>query len=309
MADEPSRHYADPKVIGRISRLEFRARQVVEGFISGTHKSPFHGFSVEFASHREYVPGDEVKHVDWKVWARADRLFIKQYEEETNLRCTLLLDCSRSMAYGESEGDRGMGKFGCAATIAACLAWYVHRQQDAVGLVTFDRDVRARLEPSTNPSHLQALMEKLEGCRPDGNTDVAAVFERLAAEIHRRGVLVLISDLFLPVETLREALSRFRHRRHDTVVIQVLHADELDFAFRDSTLFRGLESADQVMVDPAALRKAYLAEIEGFQARVREACAACGADYLRVRTDEPLDAALAAYLHFRQRTARVSARR
>ena len=303
MADNDQSDFLDPRVLNRIGRLELRARNIVEGTISGLHRSPFSGFSVEFASHREYVPGDEIKHIDWKVWARADRLYIKQYEEETNLRCTILLDCSRSMAYGD-EGP-GMSKFGYAATMAASLAYLLQRQQDGVGLVLFDTAVRLNLPVSSHPSHMRRIMHELNEAKPDRETDVSDVFHRLAEEIPKRGLIVLISDLFVDAETLTRALSHFRHRRHEVIVLHVMHDDELEFPFRDNTLFRGLEQDVELMTDPRALRKAYLAALEKFQALVRRQCANGGMDYVLAATGDPMDAALSAYLAFRRRSART----
>jgi uncharacterized protein (DUF58 family) len=299
--------YLDPKVITKISRLDLKARLVVEGFISGQHRSPYHGFSVEFASHREYVPGDETKYIDWKVWARADRFYVKQYEEETNLRTTLLLDCSKSMRYGQAGG--GVSKFDYGATAAASLAYLLQQQQDAVGLVAFDTQVRCNLPSSSHPSHLKLLFHELEKLQPDQRTDVAEIFHRLAEEIHRRGLVVLISDLFLDTDTLLEALRHFRHRRHEVVVFHVLHDDELNFPFQDNTLFRGLEIPAELLTEPRALRKSYLEALERFLSKVRRICASCGIDYVQVNTKTPLDAVLSAYLVFRQKTLRASRRR
>ncbi|MBM4019828.1 MAG: DUF58 domain-containing protein [Planctomycetes bacterium] len=301
------RNFLDPKVLTRIARLEVRARTVVEGFVSGLHRSPYHGLSVEFASHREYVPGDETKHIDWKVWARADRLYVKQYEEETNLRATLLVDASRSMRYGGADG--GMSKFTYACTVAASLAYLLHLQQDAVGLVTFDTAVRRSLPPSSHPSHLKLLLHELAGTEPDNRTDVAEVFHRLAEEITRRGLVVLVSDLLLDLGSLTRALQHFRHKRHEVVVFQVLHEDELVFPFQDNTMFRGLEVEQQILTEPRALRKAYLEALDGFLGRVRRTCADLGIDYMLMSTHDPLDAALASYLAFRRRKARAVLKR
>ena len=307
MATDDGRQYLDPKVLSKITRLDLRARSVVEGFISGLHKSPYHGFSVEFASHREYVPGDDIKHIDWKVWARADRFYIKQYEEETNLSSTILLDCSRSMAYGEPRD--GFTKFDYGCTVAASLAYLLQQQQDAVGLVTFDVGVRLNLPPSSHPSHLKLLLHELGSTRPDRRTDDSEIFHRLAEQITRRGLIVLISDLFVDVGTLTKALQHFRHKRHEVVVFQVMHHDELEFPFQDNVLFRGLEIDRQVLTEPRALRKAYLEAVERFLARVRKSCADNGIDYVLLSTAQPLDAALASYLAFRRRTGRATRRR
>ena len=303
MTNPTGRQYLDPKVLNRIARLDVRARTVVEGFISGLHKSPYQGYSVEFATHREYVHGDDIKHIDWKVWARADRYYIKQYEEETNLQSTVLLDASKSMRYGEASRDGRMSKFDYAATVAASLAYLLQQQQDAVGLVTFDTEVRRTLPPSSHPSHLKLLLHELSQTEPDHLTDVADVFHRLAEQIPRRGLVVLLSDLFLDLDSLRRSLQHFRHKRHEVVVLHVMHEDELEFPFQDNTLFRGLEIDREVLTEPRALRQAYLEAVGRFLGRVRRLCAAGGIDYMLMSTSDPLDAALASYLAFRQRTA------
>jgi uncharacterized protein (DUF58 family) len=307
----------DPRVLDKITRLDVRARSVVEGFITGLHRSPYHGFAVEFASHREYVPGDEIKHIDWKVWSKTDRLYIKEYEEETNLRCQILLDCSKSMRYGEgsqrlTEADRGgpgMSKFAYAATCAACLAYLLQQQQDAVGLVMFDQGLRKKLPASSHPSHLKLLVNELQLAQPDHRTDVGDVFRLLAESIGRRGLVVLISDLLVDLPTLKRSLQQFRARGHEVVVLQVLHEHELKFPFVDNTLFKGLELPAELLTEPRALRRAYLEELVRFQHEVRRTCATAGIDHRVLSTAEPLDAALAAYLAFRQKTHKAVGRR
>jgi uncharacterized protein (DUF58 family) len=305
VTEDTGRRFLDPKVLNRIARLEVRARTVVEGFISGLHKSPYQGYSVEFATHREYVPGDEMKHIDWKVWARADRYYVKQYEEETNLRSTLLVDCSRSMRYGEGGRDGRMSKFDYGATVAASLAYLLQQQQDAVGLVTFDTQVRQSLPPSSHPSHLKLLLHELARTEPDRRTDVSDVFHRLAEQLTRRGLVVLISDLLVDLEALRQTLQHFRHKRHEVILFHVMHEDELEFPFQDNTLFRGLEIEREVLTEPRALRRAYLESLEAYLERVRRLAAKGGVDYVLMSTADPLDAALASYLAFRRRTART----
>src|SRR5262245_5951726 len=212
--------YLDLKTLERIKRLDVRARLFVEGFITCQHKSPYHGFAVEFATHREYSPGDDIRHIDWKVWSRSDRLYIKEYEEETNLKCTILLDASKSMGYGQP-----WRKYDYAATAAASLAYLLQQQQDAVGLVTFSTKVQSHLPASAHPNHLKLMLHELEQTHPDDKTDVAKVFPELASHIRRRGMIVLISDLFLPIALLTEALAQFRLRRHEVIIFQVLHDD------------------------------------------------------------------------------------
>ncbi len=300
----PSRHL-DPKSIERISRLDVRARSVVEGFLTGQHRSPYHGFAIEFAGHREYVPGDELKHVDWRVWSRTDRLYIKEYEEETNLKCHLLLDCSKSMRYGE-QANPPWSKFDYAATAAASLAFLLQQQQDAVGLVTFDSRVREQLPASSHPSQLKRLLHVLEETRPEGTTDISRIFLDLAATLRTRGIVVLVSDLFLDLATLRTALENFRIRKHDVIIFHVLHDDELRFPFEENTQFRGLETDRELQTDPKSLRRSYLEIIEKYLADVRKLCGALGVDHVLLNTAEPLDAALASYLTLRQRLKRRS---
>jgi uncharacterized protein (DUF58 family) len=297
MSERPN--YLDPVVLERVRRLDVRARLVVEGFIAGQHRSPYHGYAVEFATHREYAPGDDLRHIDWKVWSRSDRLYIKQYEEETNLHCTLLVDASRSMAYGGS-----WRKYDYAATAAASLAYLLHQQQDAVGLVMFSRGVEKNLPASSHPANLKLLLNTLETTQPEDGTDLSRVFIEVARQIRRRGLVVLLSDLFVPRASLAEAIRQFRLRKHELVVFQVLHSDELTFPFADNTLFRGLEDAVQSQVEPRALRKSYLEAMEAFVGEVRGICARAGVDHVLMRTSDPLDAVLGRYLAFRQKVRR-----
>jgi len=308
MANSAVYNYLDPKTLERIKRLDVRARLVVEGFITGQHQSPYHGFAVEFASHREYVPGDDIKHIDWKVWSKTDRLYIKEYEEETNLKCTILLDCSKSMRYG-SKAAVPWSKFDYGATAAASLAYLLQQQQDAVGLVTFHRQVERYLPPSSHPTHLKRMFHELEQVTPDDQTDISNVFPELARQIRKRGLVVLISDLFLDLPTLAESLRQFRLRKHEVVVFHVLHADEINFPFQDNTQFRGLEVDQPLLAEPRALRNSYLEVLQDYLTKVRKLCANSGIDYVPLNTEEPLDAALAGYLTFRQRTWCKSHRR
>jgi uncharacterized protein (DUF58 family) len=301
------KNYLDPKTLNKIARLDVRARLVVEGFITGLHRSPYHGFAVEFAQHRQYVPGDEIKHIDWKVWSKTDRLYIKEYEEETNLKCTVLLDCSKSMRYGEHDKN-GLSKFDYGATLAACLTYLLQKQQDAVGLVTFDRAIKMNLPASASPAHVKKLVHELEQTEPDDRTDVHDAFHSLAEQIRRRGMVVLISDLFVDLPALTEALHHFRHRRHEVVVFQIMHEHEIDFPFQDNTLFKGLEIEQELMTEPRALRKAYLEAKDRFCDEVRRTCATSGIDYVLLSTADPLDAALSSYLAFRQKSAKAARR-
>lgn len=293
--------YLDPHAVDRLKRLDVRARLIVEGFISGQHKSPYHGCAVEFAAHREYSPGDDLRHIDWKVWSRSDRLYIKEYEEETNLECTLMVDCSRSMRYG--PGDR---KFDCAATAAASLAYLLVRQQDAVGLLTFASRVKTVLPPRVHPSQLKQILNELEQTEPDETTDAGRVFPELSEQVQRRGIVVLLSDLFLPPAALASMLKQLRLRRHEVIVFHVLHDDELTFPFGQHTLFRGLEQPLELRTDPRALRRSYLAAFEKFLSDVRRTCGELNVDYVLLNTRQPLEAALGAYLAIRQKARRTA---
>lgn len=308
MAATNPQRYLDPKTLQRISRLDVRARQVVEGFITGQHESPYNGFAVEFAAHREYTQGDDLRHIDWKVWSRTDRLYIKEYEEETNLRCTLLVDCSKSMRYG-SQSKTPWSKFDHAATAAASLTHLLQRQQDAVGLVTFGESIHTNLRANSHPSHLKRIVHELENTELEQQTDVGAVFRELGSQIGQRGLVCLFSDLFVDLDTLRKSLESFHHRSHEMIVFHVLHHDELEFPFENNTLFRGLEVDAQLHAEPRALRKSYLEVIRRFQEDVRTICASSGVDYVLVDTNEPLDAVLARYLTFRRQTRKLRHKR
>lgn len=291
------RKYLDPDVLAKISRLELRARMVVEGFVSGMHKSPYQGYAVEFASHREYVPGDDIRHIDWRLYARADRLYIKQYEEETNLRTHILLDCSRSMAYPQHVHDGRMNKFDYACTLAASLVYLLMHQQDACGLVLFDHDIREQIPPTSSTAQLQTMIELIERNPPDSTTDMKILFSRLAEQLRRRGLVIVISDLLTDVDEVIQGLQRLRYTGHDVIVLHVLDHDEVTFPFEDNTMFEGLEAPDvQLLTDPQSLRASYLEIVQRFISRVRSACMDHRIDYQLLSTRDPLDAGLSALL-------------
>lgn len=293
--------YLDPQALDKIKRLDVRARLVVEGFITGQHRSPYNGFAIEFATHREYAPGDDLRHIDWKVWSKTDRLYIKEYEEETNLNCHLLVDCSRSMRYGEKTG---WSKFDYAATAAASLGYLMQQQQDSVGLVMFSNKIDKALKSSSNPSHLKLILHELDQAQPDDKTDVSDPFFALAAQIRQRGMVVLFSDLFLDPDELAKSLSQFRLRKHEVVVFHVMHHDELEFPFQENTLFRGMEVEAELHTEPRALRKTYMEAVERYLARVRKVCAVAGIDHVLLDTSKPLGGVLSSYLNFRAKSRR-----
>lgn len=290
-----SKRYLRPEVTTRIRRLELKARRVVEGFLSGMHRSPYFGQSIEFLQHRQYTRGDEIRHIDWKVYARQDRLHIKQYEEETNLRLTLLVDRSASMAYGEGE----LNKFDYSASIAACLGYLALRQKDATGLYTFDTDVRGTIPAKSNQQQLPRILSMLDSVGADGRTDLTRVAKQVAQGIPRRGLVIIISDL-LGVDNLMEGLRVLRQRGHDVALFHVLHDDEMDFQFNGATRFEGLETEDFLNCNPRALREGYLEALEEFLNNTRRACGRLSIEYMQVRTSAPLDAVLAKFLATRQ---------
>jgi uncharacterized protein (DUF58 family) len=300
---DESLRFLDPQTLASLQGLDLAARLAVEGYVSGLHKSPYHGVSVEFAEHREYVPGDDLRHVDWKVWSRTDKLHLKQYEQETNLITYLLLDTSESMGYA-SEGH--VTKLQYAKFVAAAIAYLVLQQQDSVSLATFNTRVQNYLRPSGQPSHLKDVFQLMAGSPAGQKTDLAAIFHDLAERFRKRGLVVLISDLFDDPAQVIAGLRHFRHRRHDAVVFHILDPAELDFPFRQTTLFKGLEALGDVLAEPASLRRAYQLEINAFCDQVRKGSRAINVDYIQLRTDQRLDIALSEYLAARtQRLARA----
>jgi uncharacterized protein (DUF58 family) len=286
--------YLDPKVLARVQGLALRARLIVEGYVSGVHRSPFHGFSIEFAEHREYAPGDDLRYLDWKVLGRTDKYYLKQFEEETNLVCYLLLDTSQSMQY--QSGAAAMSKLEYAKCAAAALAYLVLQQQDSAGLVTYDREIRTLVRASSNPSHIKDLLHVMERSGAERKTATGAIFHDLAERFKKRGIVIVLSDLFDDVDAMMAGLRHFRHRRHEVILMHVLDPAEVEFPFRQTTLFRGLEQLPSVLVEPRALRKAYLEEFNRFVRRVKQGCRMQQIDYVALRTDQSLEVALSSYL-------------
>jgi len=288
-----------PEAIARIARLELRARAVVEGVLTGLHKSPYKGQSVEFLQHREYVRGDDLRRVDWKVWGRQDRLYVKEFEEETNLRLTLLVDGSASMDYRPLKAAAVgaapfLTKYDYAATLAASLAWLGLSHGDAVGCVLFDEAVRASVPARTKRSHLSSIVEVLESHVPGVARPTAflPVLRALAETLPRRGLVIVISDMLGDRDGIAKGMQLLRRRGHDLVLLHVMDDDELDFPFDGPTRFEGLELPDHIACNPRALREGYLAALEEFLAATRKQAAAARCDYSLIRTGEPLDAAL-----------------
>ena len=290
---ESSRYvYLEPSRIARLGNMSLVARQVVEGFISGLHRSPHRGFSVEFAEHREYSPGDSLRHLDWQALGRTDRLFIKQYEEETNLRAHLLLDCSASMGYGTA----GVTKFQYGCFLCACLSYLMLRQQDSVGLVAFDEDIRHTIPPGSTTAHFNILMRTLEGLQPGRTTNVAEQFHRLAERIRRRALLIVISDLFDDEQKVLQALGHFRHKKHEVILFHLFDPQERRLGFDRLLDFEDMETGDRLQVDARQVRNEYTRLVEEFIAFYTRAASERRIDYLVTQTDTPYDRVLAEFL-------------
>jgi uncharacterized protein (DUF58 family) len=299
---DPQR-YLDPLALAKVRGLELQARLIVEGYLSGMHKSPYHGFSVEFAQHREYVPGDDLKHLDWKVYSRTGRFYLKQYEEETNLALWLLVDASESMQYGsgpvDASGKPLVRKYDYACMAAAALSYLTLHQQDSVGLVTFDNQVRTLLRPSSQTSHLKQIVTILNQGAGRERTSLAPIFHDLAERIPRRGIIVVLSDLFDEVDDILTGLKHLRHKRHEVVVMQVLDRAEVEFPFHEATLFRGLEQYPELLTDPRSLRDGYLEQVRSFVHDLEHGCRFQNIDFVQLRTDHSLGVALSGYLAHR----------
>jgi uncharacterized protein (DUF58 family) len=293
-----ARQFLDPAVIARLGTLELKARTIVEGFLSGLHRSPFKGFSVEFAEYRQYIHGDDLSTIDWKVYARSDRYHVKKFEEETNLDCHLIVDVSGSMAYG----SHGLTKFDYAACLAASIAYLMNRQRDAVGLMAFDERIVEMLPASARPGHLRALLVTLDRLRLGRRTDVSKPLHQLADALTKRGLVVLISDLLDDPDAVIRGLRHFHFRGSDVVVFHVLDPDEIDFPFERATRFEDLETHEEVMAVPGLVRDHYRREISRLIDRYRRDLGAARIDYQLLRTTDPLELALLSYLSTRGRT-------
>ncbi len=288
----------DPTALAKFGKLDVVSRLIVEGYMIGQHKSPFKGASVEFVEHRQYYPGDEIRHIDWRAYGKTGRYYIKEFEEETNLRAYLLVDGSGSMAYGQST----LSKFDYARYLAAALGYLLVAQRDAVGLVTFDSEVRERIEPSTNPQAFQLITNSLENWKPGRETSLAGVMSTLIPTLKRRSLVILISDFFDHLDPLTNILQQFRHARHEVILFQVLAPEEQEFPFTRPTLFRNLEkSGHRLLVDTNRLRSTYLEQFRHFEETLAQTCGNVGVDLVKLVTTEPYHKALGRYLDARTR--------
>lgn len=297
--------WIDPAALMRIKNLEMRARVVVEGFFSGLHRSPYHGFSVEFTEYRQYTPGDDPRYLDWKLFARSDRYYIKRFEDETNLRCHLIVDLSRSMEYG----TLGFAKAEYARTLAATLAYFLNTQRDAAGLTTFHDAVLDYLPARYRPGHLRRLMLLLDRASAGTSTNLVQPLERAAELLRKRGVVVLVSDLLTPLDGLSSQLAALTSRGHEVLIFQVLDPTELKFEFTEASLFVDVESGRELYVDPQSVRAEYLRRFGEHQQQLQTIVDRLGVELIRTPTDRPLEKALADYLHSRGMKGKPTRRR
>lgn len=287
----------DPHTLAKLKGLHLRARHIVEGYVAGLHRSPYRGFSIEFAEHREYTPGDDLRHLDWKVYGKTDKLYLKQYEDETNLVCHLVVDASESMTY--RGPDAALSKFEYAQCLAAAIAWLVLHQQDAVSLVTFSQEMGTMLRPSSSPSQLKQIVQALEATRPSAKTSLGPILNELARRWTKRAIVLLFTDAFDDVPSILAGLKHLRHERHDVALFHVLDRAEIDFPFDRPMQFHGLEAVPSIQADPRAVQSAYRAEFAAYRQRLEQGCRAQEVDYELVATDRPFDLVLRSYLQRR----------
>ena len=298
-------NYIDPAALMRIRNLQLRARAVVDGFLGGLHRSPFHGFSVEFTEYRHYSPGDDLRFLDWRLFARSDHYYLRKFEDETNARCYLLVDLSRSMSFRSLEYDKAE----YARTVAATIAYFLTLQRDSIGLITFDEAIHDYIPARFRPGHLHQLMLRLERATAGKGTDLTRPLDQIARTASKRGVVILLSDLLAPVEDVEVRLGHLRARGHDVIVIRILDPAEIGFQFQEESLFYDLETGRELYVDPQAVQRLYHERFTEHARAMTRACHKIGADYFELTTDRPLDAVLFHILQSRARRGRSNARR
>src|SRR3954469_12685384 len=291
------RKYLEPKTLARISALDLRARLIVEGLMTGMHRSPYQGISVEFAQHRPYVAGDDIRHVDWKVLAKTDRVYLKQYQEETNLHLICVVDASESMGYGTvGASDASWTKFDHAAGIAGSLSYMAIQQQDSVGLAVFDRELKKFLKPSNSPGQWKTITQELTVMPRNAKTGTGHVLDQLAEKLTHRSLIIVLSDFFDDIEGIQQGLRHLRYKKHEVMVFQILDPMEVEFPFEDVTLFKGLEGLGELPTEPRALREGYLEQLASFTEAMKKLCRGMHVDFQRMNSGEPLDVALSSFL-------------
>jgi len=295
--EQSYRRFLDPEVVTKLKGLDLKARLVVEGFLTGLHKSPYRGFSVEFAEHRQYMPGDEIRRIDWKVWGKTDRFYVKEFEEETNMKGYLLLDASGSMGYSSSK----VSKLEYSSLLSAALAFLLLQQQDSVGLITFDTRIRRYIPPRSTALHLHNILKELDGLSAGGETNVSVTFHELAERIKRRGLIIVISDLLDDPKEVLLSLKHFRHKKHEVIVFHVLDRFELEFPFGKSAIFRDMETKEEIPVHPQHLRREYKRSIDIFTESYKRKCRENSIDYVPIDTSTHYGFVLSSYLAKRKR--------
>jgi uncharacterized protein (DUF58 family) len=295
--DTDYRKYLDPRVLARIHGLDLRARLIVEGLMTGMHRSPYQGISVEFAQHRQYVAGDDTRHVDWKVFGKTDKIYLKQYLEETNLHLLSIVDASESMAYSSiGSGRETWSKFDHATSIAAALSYMAIQQQDSAGLAIFDQDLKHYIKPSNSPGQWKIITHELSITPRLKKTNTARILDQLAEKLHHRSLIVLVSDFFDDVDNIKKGLRHLRYKKHEVMAFQILDPMEVEFPFEETTLFKGLEEAGELLTEPRALREGYLQQLRLHTEELQKLCRGMHIDFQRMNSGDPLDVALSGFL-------------
>ena len=295
------RKYLDPRTLARISSLDLRARLIVEGLMTGMHRSPYQGISVEFAQHRQYVPGDDIRHVDWKVFGRCDKIYLKQYQEETNLHLILIVDASESMGFG-SVTDHTAGqtykwtKYDHATAIAASMAYMAIQQQDSVGLAIFDQMLAKYFKPSNSPSQWKVVVQEMQQVPRLAKTNMGKVLDQVAEKLRHRSLVVVLSDFFDNMDSIKKGLRHLRYKKHEVLLFQVLDPQEIEFPFEDVTMFKGLEEMGELLTEPRALRDAYLEQLNQFTEAIKKMSRGMNIDFVRMNTGQTLDVSLSSFL-------------
>ena len=289
--------YLNPETVAKLDNMALRARLVVEGYIIGQHKSPYHGFSVEFAEHRAYGPGDEIRHVDWKLYGKTDRYYVKQYEEETNLKVYILLDISRSMKYT----SKTVSKLDYASYLSAALSYLMLNQRDGTGLILFDEKIQTFIPPRSTSSHLNTILKHLEKPKLGSDTEIGSVLHEMAERIKKRGLIILISDLMDDQESVLSGLKHFRHNKQEVILFHILDRKEMDFDFNARTRFKDMESGSLLTTEPWQIKSSYKKRIQLLQDEYKKQCRKQLIDYVPLFTDQSLDIALNSYLNKRQK--------
>ncbi len=296
-ADTDYRRYLDPKVLARISALDLRARLIVEGLMTGMHRSPYQGISVEFAQHRQYVAGDDIRHVDWKVFGRSDKIYLKQYQEETNLHLICVVDSSESMGFSSiSDGKHSWSKFDLATAIAASLSYMAIQQQDSAGLAIFDSELKKFHKPSNTPNQWRMITRELSVEPKLKKTNTGKILDQLAEKLTHRSLIVILSDFFDDLESIKKGLRHLRYKKHELMVFQILDPQEITFPFEDVTLFQGLEEMGELLTEPRALRAGYLEQLQIFTENLKKLCRGMHIDFERMNTGQTLDVSLSNFL-------------